>query len=53
MIRDLLVALAALIVVTAIAELLGAVNFGTALTFGVMAFMATLVGLIVGRGPQA
>ena len=52
MIRDLLVALAALIVVTALAELLGAENFGTALTFGVMAYMATIVGRILLRGPQ-
>ena len=50
---DAAVALAVLVVVTLLAELLGAENLGTALTFGVIAFMATIVGLIVGRGPQA
>jgi hypothetical protein len=38
---------ALLVVVTLIAELAGATNFGTALTFGVMAFMAGVVGLIL------
>jgi putative Mn2+ efflux pump MntP len=53
MIRDLALAFAALVVVTLLALVLGAINLGTALTFGVIAFMATIVGLIVGRGPQA
>ena len=43
-------ALAVLVVVTVIAELAGATNFGTALTFGVIAFMGTIVALIL-RAP--
>ena len=38
---------ALLVVVTVIAELAGATNFGTALTFGVIAFMAGVVALIL------
>ena len=34
---------------TAIAALAGAANFGTALTFGELAFMATLVWVMVRR----
>lgn len=52
MIRDLAAAVGALVVVTVLAELLGAADLGTALTFGVIAFMATIVGLILVRGPQ-
>jgi hypothetical protein len=46
---DLAVILGAFVVVTLIAELLGATNFGTALTFGTMAFAATLVFVLVRR----
>ncbi|HEU4974786.1 MAG TPA: hypothetical protein VFT50_06815 [Baekduia sp.] len=49
MIRDLLTLLAVLVVVTAIAALLGAANFGTALTFGTIAFAATLLWIILKR----
>ncbi|CAA9484267.1 MAG: hypothetical protein AVDCRST_MAG85-855 [uncultured Solirubrobacteraceae bacterium] len=38
---------ALLVVVTLIAELAGATNFGTALTFGVIAFMGGVVALIL------
>ncbi len=41
---------ALLVAGTLVAELAGAVNFGTALTFGVIAFMAGVVGLIL-RNP--
>lgn len=34
---------------TAIAALLGAANFGTALTFGQLAFMATLIWVLARR----
>jgi hypothetical protein len=34
---------------TAIAALFGAANFGTALTFGEMAFMGTLVWILLRR----
>jgi hypothetical protein len=46
---DLALILGALVVVTLIAEVLGATNFGTALTFGTMAFAATLVFVLVRR----
>ena len=49
MIRDALLLLAALVTGTLIAELFGAENLGTALTFGTIAFMATVVGLILVR----
>lgn len=52
LLRDLALALAAFVAATLIAELLGATNLGTALTFGSMAFMGTIVGLILHRGPQ-
>jgi hypothetical protein len=52
MIRDLAAAFGALAAVTVLAALLGAANLGTALTFGAIAFMATIVGLIVIRGPE-
>ena len=53
MIRDLAIAVAALVVVTVLAELLGAVNLGTSLTFGTIAFMGAIVALILVRGPKA
>jgi hypothetical protein len=46
---DLAVILGALVVVTLLAELLGATNFGTALTFGTMAFAGALVFVLVRR----
>ena len=52
LLRDFGLALAALVVVTLLAELLGATNLGTALTFGTIAFMGTIVGSILVRGPQ-
>lgn len=39
--------LAVFAVVTAVAELLGAANLGTAMTFGQLAFAGTLVALLV------
>jgi hypothetical protein len=45
--RDLLFLLALFAVVTAIAAALGATNFGTALTFGQIAFAAALVWVLV------
>ena len=52
MLRDLGLSLAAFVVATVLAELFGATNLGTALTFGSIAFMGTIVGLILLRGPQ-
>ena len=52
MIRDLAIAFGAFVAGTLVAELLGAVNLGTALTFGTIAFMAAIVARIVLRGPQ-
>ena len=49
MIRQLLALLAIFAVVTAIAALLGAANFGTALTFGQIAFAAALVWVLLRR----
>ena len=46
---DLAVILGAFVVVTLVAEIAGATNFGTALTFGTMAFAATLVFVLVRR----
>ena len=48
-VRDYAIAAAALVVVTAVAELLGATNLGTALTFGVIAFIAVIVGAMLRR----
>jgi hypothetical protein len=48
-IRDLLTLLAAFILATAIAAIAGATNFGTALTFGQIAFAGTLVWVLVKR----
>ena len=47
--RDLLLLLAAFALATAVAAALGATNFGTALTFGQIAFAATLVFVLVRR----
>jgi hypothetical protein len=47
--RDLLVLIAVFAIVTGIAELLGAANLGTALTFGQIAFAAVLVFILVRR----
>lgn len=45
--RQLLFLLLALVVGTAVAAALGAVNFGVALSVGTLCFMATLVYLIL------
>jgi hypothetical protein len=47
--RDLPLLLVVFAAVTAIAAALGAANFGTALTFGQIAFAATLVLVLVRR----
>jgi hypothetical protein len=49
--RDLAIAIGAFVAATLIAELLGAVDFGTAATFGTIAFMAAIIGSILIRGP--
>ena len=49
MIRQLALLLGVFALATAIAALLGAKNFGTALTFGQLAFAATLVWVLVKR----
>ena len=49
MIRGILALLAVFAVVTAIAALLGAANFGTAATIGQIAFAAALVGMLLKR----
>ena len=46
---DLLLLVGAFVVASAIAALLGAVNAGTALTFGQLAFAATLVFVLARR----
>ena len=46
---DLALILGTFVVVTLVAELLGATNFGTALTFGTMAFAGVLVFVLVRR----
>ena len=46
---DLLALLAAFVLGSVIAGLLGATNLGTALTFGTLAFAATLVALLLLR----
>jgi hypothetical protein len=46
---EVMMLLGALVVATLIAELLGAANLGTALTFGQMAFAATLVWILLRR----
>jgi hypothetical protein len=47
--RDLLLLIAVLVIVTLIAELFGATNFGTALTFGQIAFAAALLWVLLKR----
>jgi hypothetical protein len=47
--RDLALVLGALVLATVVAELAGATNFGTALTFGQMAFAGALVFVLVRR----
>jgi hypothetical protein len=47
--RDLLTILGAFVLATAVAAALGAANFGTALTFGQIAFAAVLVWVLVKR----
>ncbi|HEX5927386.1 MAG TPA: hypothetical protein VFY45_26455 [Baekduia sp.] len=46
---DLALILGAFVLTTLIAELVGATNFGTALTFGTIAFATTLVFVLVRR----
>jgi hypothetical protein len=46
---DLLALLAAFVVGTVVAELLGAANLGTSLTFGTLAFAGVLVALLLRR----
>lgn len=47
--RDVVIVVAAFAVVTGIAELLGAANLGTAMSFGQMGFAAALVFVLVRR----
>ena len=47
--RQLLALIAVFAVVSALAELLGAANLGTALTFGQIAFAAALVYILLRR----
>ena len=47
--RDALIVVAAFVLATLLAELLGAANLGTALTFGTIAFMLAIVGVILAR----
>jgi hypothetical protein len=47
--RDLVLLLAAFASATAVAGLLGAANFGTALTFGQIAFAAALCWVLLRR----
>jgi hypothetical protein len=47
--RDLLLLLAVVVVATAVAALLGAANFGTALTFGQIAFALALLIVLLRR----
>jgi len=47
--RDLITLLGVFILATALAAALGAINFGTALTFGQIAFAATLVWVLIKR----
>jgi hypothetical protein len=49
MARDLAILVAAFVLGSAIAELLGAANLGTALAFGQMAFAAALVYVLLRR----
>jgi hypothetical protein len=47
---ELALMLGAFVLGTLVAEALGAVNTGTAMTFGVLAFAATAVWVMVKRG---
>jgi hypothetical protein len=47
MVRDLTVIVAALFATTGLAAALGAANFGTALAFGQMGFLAALVWVLL------
>jgi hypothetical protein len=47
--RDLVLLVTVLVAVTVIALLLGATNFATAVTFGEIAFAATLVWVLLKR----
>jgi hypothetical protein len=47
--RDLALILGALVLATLIAEIAGATNFGTSLTFGQIAFAGALVFVLVRR----
>jgi hypothetical protein len=49
MLRDVLVLLGAFVAVTALAELFGAANLGTAMTFGQIAVVLAATALIVRR----
>ena len=49
MLRDLAVLVAAFVSVTALADVLGATNLGTAASFGQIAFVLTLVGILLRR----
>ncbi len=49
MLRDVAIVLGAFAVTTALAALLGAANFGTALSFGQMGFAAAVVYVILRR----
>ncbi len=49
MLRDFAILAAVFLGVTALAEVLGAANLGTAATFGQVAFVVTLVGLMLRR----
>lgn len=49
MLRDLAIVLVAFVVASALAGALGATNLGTALSFGQMAFAASLVYVLVKR----
>lgn len=49
MLVDLLALLAAFVLGSVVAELLGAANLGTALTFGTLAFAIVLVTLMLVR----
>jgi hypothetical protein len=47
--RDLAMLVGAFVLGTALAAVLGAANFGTALTFGTIAFAAVLVWVLLKR----
>ncbi len=49
MLRTAALLIAVFLVATGVAELAGAVNLGTAATFGQLAFLATLVYVLVKR----